>query len=149
MTPRVRRALRCIETDRSQAERAAASTVHMVKVLRFGGVIVAHPEMGRTLGEANKNKPPLKHGEREMQKIDSRLTEVAHKAGAWILPGWVEVPEWREPVRITTSFRRMFWRKNKRYWPVVYSFGQPIYRPSEPFDLKAENERLQQAIFDA
>lgn len=144
----VRTALRCIEVNRLKRISAGRGGVKAREILHMHGIIVGHPEQGRTFGEANARKSPLVRGNRQMQKIDaSLLTQIACEAKASILPGWVEVP-YTEPVSVTESFRRMFGRKNRRYRPVIYHFGRP-YKPSERFNLVIENEKLQNEILNA
>jgi len=144
----IRVLLRCIQLDRSRRIANGRGGVDTAEVLKMGWVVVGHPEMGRTLGEANRHRVPLQHDGRVMQKIASKLTLVADKAEAAILPGWVDVP-YREPVPIMESFRRMFGRENQKYWPIVFSFSHPAYRPGRPFRLDSENDRLQHEIFSA
>ncbi|MCE9541551.1 hypothetical protein K8R03_03265 [Candidatus Kaiserbacteria bacterium] len=145
----VRTMLRCLPIDRSDTMTGVRSTFAMKRVLQWRGVVVAHPERGRTFGEANRRREPIVRSGRAMQKIASSLTEVAHLADARILPGWVEVPFSKEPVSILTSLRRMFGRKNRRYWPVTYSFSRVPYRTGTEFNRETENARLQNEIFEA
>ena len=144
----IRIALRCIQMDRTSVKAGVGGNGDMKRVLYWRGIIVSHPEKGRTFGEANSHKVPLARGERRMQKIDSGLTLTAHQAGAWTLPCWVHVSD-DAPVSITTSFRRMFGRHNKKYRPVVYSFLRPAYRIGGPFDREQANAKLQDEIFSA
>ena len=144
----IRIALRCISVDRTSRMARGRGRMHANKVLRSGFVIVAHPESGRTFGEANRNKLPLNCCGRVMQKIESNLVEVALETNAWILPVWVDVPYWK-PVSIVTSFRRMFGTCNARYRPVTISFERPRYKETMPFVLSRANERLQKEIFRA
>lgn len=144
----VRIVFRCIQLDRTKRRSGAEGATSMERVLFWRGVVVAHPERGRTFGEANRHKVPLVRGNRRMQKIESSLTRVAHEAKASILVGWVQVPD-DAPVDLKVSFRRMFGKENSAHWPVVYSFKQPLYRTSEPFDRAAENQKLQEAILSA
>src|SRR3989344_739465 len=139
----IRIALRCVELDRSKRIANGRGGVNTSELLRTGWVFVGHPERGRTFGEANRHRIPVERNGRIMQKIEekSRLTLIAYKSGAWILPGHIHVP-YNEPISITASFRRMFGRENTKYRPVVFSFKRPKYRPQDPFELERENERL-------
>ncbi len=144
----LRTALRCTEVNRSKRMSGGRGGLKAKEVLRMRGIIVGHPEQGRTFGEANARKSPLVRGNRQMQEIGaSLLTQIAYEAKASILPGWIEVSD-KEPVSLLTSFKRMFGSENKKYRPVIYHFGRP-YRPSRPFDLARENEKLQKEVFDA
>lgn len=148
MKPWMRVLLRCIELDRSDRIVNGHGGVNATEVLKIGWVVAGHPEAGRTFGDANRKREPLSHGYRQMQKIESKLTLVAYKSGAQILAGWVEVND-PSPVSVTTSFRRMFGRNNRRHRPVTFYFRRSAYRPAEPFDLDRENKRLQDEIFSA
>src|SRR5256885_1178746 len=66
----LRKGLQCIEVDRRSPTKSGRAAVHAMKVLRQGGSIIAHPEMGRTFGKANKGKTPLVRRNRAMQKIE-------------------------------------------------------------------------------
>jgi 1-acyl-sn-glycerol-3-phosphate acyltransferase len=142
----LRNGLQCIEVDRRSPMKSGRAAVQAMKVLRQGGSIIAHPEMGRTFGNANKGKTPLVRKNRAMQKIDgSSLTLIASKSGALILPGWVDVPYAQEALPLGACIWRLFTQRGA----IVFSFLEPPYRPEEPFDLIRENARLQEKIFDA
>lgn len=140
--------LRCIQLDRSDAHAGATGFRKMRRVLDWRGIIVAHGEEGRTTGDANRNKTPIVRNGIAMQKISSKLTRVAHESRATILPCKVVVPGFEELPDARESQRQILGKGNERYWPVEYFFG-PEYRTRHPFDLAFENERLQEAIFNA
>lgn len=135
--------MHCIAVDRRSRIKSGRAAVRAKQVLLEGGSIVAHPEMGRTFGKANKDKRPLTCGDRAMQKIESSLTEIAAKADAFILPGWVDVPHARDALSLSGCFWRLFSGD-----VITFSFGEP-YKVERPFDLARENKRLQERIFAA
>jgi hypothetical protein len=146
----VRVALRCIVVERSDREAGARGALRAGDILARRGVIIGHPEMGRTFGAANRDRVPLRFHEREMQKIaHSGLALLARRAGARILPGWVHVPYARESVSLRECLKRMFSPAQSGHWPIIYSFGRLAYRTKDPFHLENENARLQDEIFRA
>jgi hypothetical protein len=145
---RLRREMHCIVTDRRSRMRSGRAAIEAIRVLENGGALVAHPEQGRTFGEANvrEGRPLVERNGRIMRDISrSEVLKIAARADALVLPGWIDVPYVSEGL----SLPRCIWRLFMRNEVITISFREPSYRIEYPFDLARENKRLQDKIFNA
>lgn len=118
-------------------------TQRSIALLQDNGVIVVHPEGGRT----SKGTEFRYYGGRRIRRIRSAVPWVAHQAGARILPLWIGMrligpKHTGRALHFGDGLRRLF---NRRYHPVIVSFGEP-YRTQDPFILAVENEVLEYKI---
>lgn len=144
----LRREMHCIVTDRRSAMRSGRAAIEAIRVLENGGTLVAHPEKGRTFGEANvrEGRPLIERNRRIMRDIgESDVLKIAARANALVLPGWIDVPYAREGL----SLPRCIWRLFTRNEVIIISFREAPYYIEHPFDLERENQRLQDKIFNA
>lgn len=132
--------LRCIEIERGNPKRILLQALPLAEqVLTHGGVILTHPENGRTIN----GKEFVEYNGRRMRCIKSRVTELASKTGASILPLWIDVPNVTEDMKFWHSIGHLY-----ANGPMSLYFGDP-YHVGDPFDLETENKILEKKILSA
>ena len=120
---------RCITIDRTQPNKNKHTLEKMTEVLEAGGVVVVHPEAGRT----GKGTSFIHKDDRRLRGFLSSVPTLARRTNAMILPLWVSGAERVLP--IGSMFPRL-WRSK-----IVLSFGVP-YKPGEREKGKAEESLI-------
>lgn len=125
---------RCVTVDRSKPDSNKQALRELAALLQRKGIIVIHPEAGRTF----KGKHFLFSGERHIRHFVSGVPALARSTNAVILPLWVSGTDKVLPAG--TLFPHFLRSK------IILSFGIP-YRPSQKKgDRDDESYILAQAI---
>lgn len=130
---------RCIAVDRSARRHNRAASRDIPAVLATGGVVVIHPEAGRTSTEA-LGRPIIEWGNRQLRTLRSGAPSLALRAGARILPLWVAGAQAVFP---RAGFPLRFDRE-----VVTFSFGR-AYQPTPGRTPCDYNRELEDKLFRA
>ncbi len=129
--------LRCITIDRSEPSKNKYAFRRIRQVLETGGVVVIHPEAGRT----GKGTTFIHKDSRRLREFVSSVPTLAHRTHATILPLWVEGAD--KVIPIGTAIPHFFRSK------IVLSFGTP-YKPDDTKGSRNEESLiLAKAILDS
>ncbi len=129
--------MRCITVDRSERNKNNRTFYALTDILLARGVIIIHPEAGRT----GKGTTFIHKDGRRVRRFLSRVPTLARHTGAIILPLWVEGAD--KVLPIGTAIPRFFRSK------IILSFGIP-YRPQEEESNRIEESAiLAQAILNS
>lgn len=128
---------RCVTLDRSNPESKKEAMSRLTAILKSSGVILIHPEAGRT----NKGEKFILsgvHGNRRIRSFVSGVPSLARNTGATILPLWVSGTDIVLP--IGTSVPRLMRSK------IIFSFGTPYVPQKRKRDREQESIILAKAI---
>ncbi|MDP3769924.1 MAG: lysophospholipid acyltransferase family protein [Candidatus Sungbacteria bacterium] len=125
---------RCVTVDRSKPNSNKHALRELAAILERKGVIVIHPEAGRTF----KGQNFLFCGNRKIRHFTSGVPALARNTGATILPLWVSGSDKVLPAE--TFFPRFIQSK------IILSFGIPYHPPQEKNQGTDESYTLAQAI---
>lgn len=125
---------RCITIDRSDHSYTKYTLRRLTEILRHKGVVVIHPEAGRTY----KGEEFIISGDRAVRSFMSGVPALARSTGATILPMWVSGTD------IVMSGNVTFPRFTRS--KIVLSFGTPYSPPQEKGEREAESLVLAHAI---
>ena len=128
---------RCITVDRSDRRHNPNRVQKLSAILGNNGVVVIHPEAGRT----SKGEKFIFYGDRHMRSFVSGVPTLARDTGATILPLWISGADIILPVgNIIPHLTRS---------QITLSFGTPYQPPKQKADRKKESAVLAQAILES
>ena len=125
---------RCAAIDRTDPRSTKPALEKLTDILKHKGVIVIHPEAGRT----NKGDTFLMCGRRRIRHFASGVPSLARSASATILPLWISGTDKVLPIGMTMP--RLTRSK------IVFSFGIPYVPPKEEKSRSQESLALANAI---
>ena len=129
--------MRCITVDRSEPDKNKYTLQKLTHVLLAGGVVVIHPEAGRT----GKGTAFICKNNRCVREFVSSVPALARRTDATILPLWVEGASAVLP--IGTAIPHFFRAK------VILSFGVPYKPQGKELNRQKESLVLAKAILDS
>ena len=125
---------RCITVDRSDRSHNANRVQKLAAILGNNGIIVIHPEAGRT----SKGEKFIFRGDRRMRSFVSGVPMLARDTGATILPLWISGAEIVLPVgNIIPHLMRS---------RITLSFGIPYQPPKQKTEHRKESAVLARTI---
>ena len=95
--------MQCVTFTRGDKRSGAACTRTLVKLLAAHASVIIYPEGGRT----SKGTAFRTIGSRRIREIQPGLLHIARKAGAQIVPVWVDFGDITSPLSIGQSFLRL------------------------------------------
>ncbi|MFT7644493.1 MAG: 1-acyl-sn-glycerol-3-phosphate acyltransferase [Candidatus Paceibacteria bacterium] len=137
-----------IKVNRNSGSNNSA-IVEIISTLESGATVVIHPEGGRTDSVARKNQVSNKRfgklGNRKIRRLaNTQVTDLALKAGARIIPIWIDVPFRKKD----NGFKKALWIWITQFHRITIYVGEPyIVNPEQ--DNHQRNKELAQRILSA
>jgi 1-acyl-sn-glycerol-3-phosphate acyltransferase len=131
--------VRCVTVDREKRAGNIEKAYRVRSILKDGGIVVIHPEGGRTI----KGAEFTRLGGRRVRRIRSLVPWIAAESSARILPVWISIRRVRTPVTYGEGVVRLFHRS---HCPIIFSFGHGPYAIAHPVHMREENKKLEQLI---
>lgn len=131
---------RCVTLDRSNPHSTKPALFQLTAILQHNGVVVIHPEAGRT-DKGEKFIVSGIRGNRRIRRFVSGIPSLARNTGTTILPLWVSGTDRVLPIETTMP---RFMRSK-----IVFSFGTPYVPPKRKQNREKESMILARAILES
>jgi 1-acyl-sn-glycerol-3-phosphate acyltransferase len=126
-----------------------SAIVEIISTLKSGASVVIHPEGGRTDSPVRKKQVSDKRfgqmGNRQIRRlVSTQVTDLALKAGARIIPIWIDVPFRKKD----NGFKKALWIWITQFYRITIYVGEPYLANPEQNNYE-RNKELARRILSA